>query len=235
MVKVKYARSPYFPTLVELLLLGAKSRFVGLTTEDLAEELGKSQQAVSQHMIQLERQGYIEREKDGRRFNVKLTEKAVNDLTSYYLMLRSVLEEAPDIYEFDGELFTGLGEGAYYVSMGGYTSQFREKVGFVPYPGTLNIRLDSRTNRIQVEQLRAKPGILIEGFQDGTRSFGALRVFPALIEDERGGILAIDRTHYDVSVLEVIAPKNLRDALGLKDGDKVSVKVFLQSPAPRPA
>jgi riboflavin kinase len=84
-----------------------------------------------------------------------------------------------------------------------------------------------------VEQLRAKPGILIEGFRDGTRSFGALRVFPALIEDERGGILAIDRTHYDVSVLEVIAPKNLRDALGIKDGAKVTVKAFLQTQSNR--
>jgi riboflavin kinase len=230
MVKAKkYARSPYFPTLVELLLLGAKSRFVALTTEGLAEQLGKSQQAVSQHILELERQGYIEREREGRRFNIKLTDKAVNDLTSYYLTLRSVLEEAPDIYEFDGELFTGLGEGAYYISMEGYTKQFKEKLGFVPFPGTLNLRLDSRTDRVQVEQLRAKPGILVEGFKDGTRSFGALRVFPALIEDERGGILAIDRTHYDVSVLEVIAPKNLRDALGIKDGSQVSVKAFLQT------
>jgi riboflavin kinase len=227
----KYAKSPYFPTLVELLLLGAKSRFVGLTTEGLAEELGKSQQAVSQHILQLERQGYIEREKEGRRFNIKLTEKAVNDLTSYYLMLRSVLEEAPDLYEFNGELFTGLGEGAYYVGMAGYRRQFKEKLGFEPFPGTLNLRLDTRMDRVQVEQLRAQPGILIEGFQDGKRTFGALRVFPSLVEDERGAILAIDRTHYDASVLEVIAPKNLREALGLKDGAKVTVKAFLQARA----
>jgi riboflavin kinase len=230
----KYARSPYFPTLVELLLLGAKSRFIPLTTEGLAGQLGKSQQAVSQHILELERQGYIEREREGRRFNIKLTDKAVNDLTSYYLTLRSVLEEAPDIFEFSGELFTGLGEGAYYVSMSGYAKQFKEKLGFEPFPGTLNLRLDTRTDRVQVEQLSSRTGILIDGFTDGTRSFGALRVFPALIEDERGAILAIDRTHYDVSVLELIAPKNLRDALGLKDGSKVSVKAFLQTPMARP-
>jgi riboflavin kinase len=224
----KYARSPYFQTLVELLLLGAKSRYVAVTTEGLAEQLGKSQQAVSQHIIGLEKEGYLEREKEGRRFNIKLTDKAVNDLTSYYLTLRGVLEEAPDIYEFNGKVFTGLGEGAYYVGMAGYGRQFKEKLGFEPFAGTLNLRLESRTERIQLEELRAKPGIRIEGFMDGTRSFGALRVFPAIIEDERGGILAIDRTHYDVSVLEVIAPKNLRDALSLKDGSRVTVKAFLQ-------
>jgi riboflavin kinase len=229
----KYATSPYFPTLVELLLLGAKSRFVGLTTECLAEQLGKSQQAVSQHVIELERLGYIERERQGRGFNIKLTDRAVNDLTSYYLTLRSALEEAPDVYEFAGELFTGLGEGAYYVGMRGYAKQFKEKLGYEPFPGTLNLRLGSRTDRVQAEQLRSKPGILIEGFKDGARTFGALRVYPALIEGERGGILAIDRTHYDASVLEVIAPKNLRDALGLKDGARVSVKAFLRAPLSR--
>ena len=40
-------------------------------------------------------------------------------------------------------------------------------------------------------------------------------------------VLCIERTHYDSSVLEVIAPVKLRDLLGLKDGDSVTVKVFI--------
>lgn len=228
MVRVKrQARLPYFPTLVELLLLGGKSHYVPVTSEALAAQLGKSQQAISNHIIQLEKEGYIEREKEGRKFNIRLTEKAVNDLTSYYLALRSVLEEAPDIFEFKGRVFTGLGEGAYYMSLEGYRRQFKEKLGFEPFPGTLNLRLESRTDRIQLEELKAKPGTRVEGFTDGARTYGALRFFPSLVEDERGAILAIDRTHYDISVLEVIAPVNLREALGVKDGSLVTVKAFL--------
>jgi|YelNatPaOPRAMG01_1025707.scaffolds.fasta_scaffold31685_3 riboflavin kinase len=228
MVKVnREVRAPYFLTMVELLLLGAKSRYISVTTQQLAKQLGKSQQAVSVHILRLEKDGYIEREKDGRRFKVKLTERAVNDLTSYYLLLRSVLEEAPDIFEFRGRVFTGLGEGAYYMSLEGYRRQFKERLGFEPYPGTLNLRLESRTDRVQMEELRARPGARVEGFTDGTRTYGALRLFPALIEDERGAILSIDRSHYDVSVMEVISPKYLREALGLKDGSVVTVKAFL--------
>ena len=80
---------------------------------------------------------------------------------------------------------------------------------------------------MQLEELANRQGTTVDGFTDGARSYGALRFFPALIEEERGAVLRIDRTHYDISVLEVIAPKNLRETLGIQDGSIVHVKVFL--------
>ena len=38
-------------------------------------------------------------------------------------------------------------------------------------------------------------------------------------------VLVIDRTHYDDSVLEIISSQFLRGALGLKNGDLLTVKV----------
>lgn len=70
-------------------------------------------------------------------------------------------------------------------------------------------------------------GIKIEGFRDGLRTYGSLKCFPALIEDVRGAVLIIERTHYDSSVIEVIAPVRLRDVLHIEDGDVVTVKVFV--------
>ena len=40
-------------------------------------------------------------------------------------------------------------------------------------------------------------------------------------------MLAIDRTHYDDSVIEFIAPVNVRERLGLKDGAEVTLNVRL--------
>ncbi|MEM0320001.1 MAG: DUF120 domain-containing protein, partial [Candidatus Nezhaarchaeales archaeon] len=40
-------------------------------------------------------------------------------------------------------------------------------------------------------------------------------------------VLLIERTHYGRDTIEIIAPINLRQALKLKDGDKVSVEVQL--------
>ena len=215
------------PTLIELLLIGAKERPVLITTGQLAKRLGKSQQAASKHLLELEKLGYIERMHSRAGQEIRLTEKGVNAVATLYLLLRSRLEEAPNIFEFRGSVFTGLGEGAYYMSLKGYRVQFQEKLGFDPYPGTLNLRLVSPSYRKQMEVLRRMNGIKIEGFTDGLRTYGSLKCFPALIEDVRGAVLSIERTHYDSSVLEVIAPVRLRDVLNLKDGDMVTVKVFV--------
>lgn len=219
----------YLSALVELLLAGAKSKPVIVTTSELARRLGKSQQAASNHILALEKEGYIERKKEGRKFAIKITDKGVNELASFYLRLRSMLEEMPDIYEFQGYVFTGIGEGAYYMSLEGYKQQFKKKLGFDPYPGTLNIKLKSILEMQRLAELKQREGIRIEGFSDGNRTYGGLKVYPALIEDIRGALLAIDRTHYDNSVIEVIAPVRLRDALSLQENSKVTVKVFLDS------
>ena len=215
------------PTLIELLLMGAKERPVAITTGQLAKRLGRSQQAASKHLLELERLGYIERTHSKAGQEIKLTEKGINAVATLCLLLRSRLEEAPDILEFRGAVFTGLGEGAYYMSLKGYRVQFVEKLGFDPYPGTLNLKLTSPGYRKQMDVLRRMAGIKIEGFTDGLRTYGSLKCFPALIEDVRGAVLSIERTHYDSSVLEVIAPVKLREVLGLKDGDLVPVKVFV--------
>jgi riboflavin kinase len=41
-----------------------------------------------------------------------------------------------------------------------------------------------------------------------------------------GTVILLERTHYDDSVLEVIAPINIREELKLKDGDNISVLIY---------
>ena len=43
--------------------------------------------------------------------------------------------------EFRRKIVSGMGEGAYYMSLKGYRNQFIEKLGYEPYPGTLNVKL----------------------------------------------------------------------------------------------
>ena len=63
-------------------------------------------------------------------------------------------------YIIIGKVEPGLGKGQYYISREGYQNQFLQNLGFVPFPGTLNIKLD----------LPFKPkeqkAIDIEGFWD---------------------------------------------------------------------
>ncbi len=223
---MSFAKPAYLQTMLELLLLGANDKPVNLSTIDLAKRIGKSQQAASKHLLELEQSGYIERTKIGKHTLVKLT-KAGNDvLLQIHLQLKTALEGKAQKSEVNGTVFTGLGEGAYYISQKGYRKQFVRKLGFDPYPGTLNLRLMSALDRMVRDTLEKLPGIQIEGFEDGHRTYGGAKCFIAKLNNSvDGAVLVLERTSHDNSVLEVISPARLRDRLGLKDGDNVKVSI----------
>ncbi|MDG7016416.1 MAG: CTP-dependent riboflavin kinase [Nitrososphaerota archaeon] len=127
-----------------------------------------------------------------------------------------------------GRLFTGLGEGAYYMSLEGYKKQFLMLLGFTPFPGTLNISVDPSDVPLR-KQLDVLPGLEVRGFKDGKRTYGPVKCFRAMVAGKyRSGALVIERTHHGDSVLEVVSPVNLRKALGLAEGDRVSVAVLME-------
>ncbi|MEM3383190.1 MAG: DUF120 domain-containing protein [Nitrososphaerales archaeon] len=218
----------HIPILVELLLLGAKDTPVKISTIEISKRIGKSQQLASKHILELESEGYIERFKSNRQYSIKLTEKGLNQLMKLYLTLKEVFEAIPQTIEIEGELFSGIGEGSYYVSLEGYRRQFINKLGFDPYLGTLNLRLTSQKDRKLRRELEHYLGIRIDSFKDEHRTYGGAKCFMAVISDRiKGAVGIFERTHYDDSVLEVISPINIRKELNLKDGDKVKVKIFL--------
>jgi riboflavin kinase len=211
--------------------MGAQGRAVQVSTTNLAEKLGVAQQTISRHLIKLERLGLIERHLTARGELVKLTDSGTEELRNVHLGLRSILEAGvPTVISIEGEVFTGLGEGAYYISQKGYREQIIGKLGFDPYLGTLNLKLKSNLDLQARKELDAYPAIELRGFKTGLRTFGPVKCYKALINDKaEGAVVTALRSHYSTSVLEVIAPTDLRDLFKLKDGDKVCVKVFIPS------
>jgi riboflavin kinase, archaea type len=225
-------KAAHIPTIIQLILQGAKDKPISLTSTELAEELGKSQQVVSKHLEELEQEGLIERTRVGRKTYVKLTEKGTDQFSSLYSTLQRAYSKSTPTIELEGTLFSGLGEAAYYVSLEGYKKQFAAKLGFEPFPGTLNLRLDRSIDRKMRNELNSKIGSEhIDGFKDGKRTFGGADFYKAKIGRLDSAVLLIERTIYDDGVLELIAPVNLRRSLNLKDGDRVRVKVLLNRPA----
>jgi len=216
-------------TLYKLSELGAYNRTIRVSTNLLAREMGLSQQTISRHLIELERLELIERHISVRGEGINLTEKGVNEIRRVYLSLKSIVEKPTREIMLEGKLFTGMFEGSYYISRDGYRKQFIKKLGFDPYPGTLNLKLSSAFNIRMRRELEANPSIFIEGFKDGERTFGPVRCYPATINDEvEGAVILIDRTHHNSSVLEVIAPVYLRKRLKIKDGSRVRVRVLIE-------
>jgi riboflavin kinase len=208
--------------------MGAHRRTAKISTEFLAGKLGVSQQSASRHLIELERKGWIKRNITPEGCLIQVTELGINELKRLYSNLRFLMETVyPPSVTLEGVVFTGLGEGAYYVSRDHYRRQFIEKLGFDPYPGTLNLKLVTDYDVKTRSELEAYPAIEIEGFRSENRTFGPVKCYPAIIENKaKGALVSALRSHYDASVIELIAPICLRKHLALKDGHKVKVEVL---------
>src|SRR5215217_23066 len=98
-------------TLIELLSQGAHHNFVEVTTTLLGKGIGRSQQAASKHLLDLETSGYIERLKKGQKYAVKVTDKGYSEIQSLYLSLRAALESAPRQWISRAMSFRAWGRG----------------------------------------------------------------------------------------------------------------------------
>jgi riboflavin kinase len=215
-------------TLLKLAELGAHRRTARISTEYLAEKLGTSQQTASRYLIELDNKGLIERTITAEGCLIKLTDSGIKELQKLYSSLRFLMEAAyPPSITLEGTVFTGLGEGAYYISKEQYRKQFIEKLGFDPFPGTLNLRLTTDYDIKTRNELEAYPGIEVAGFTSEDRTFGPVKCHPIIIDNKvKGALVSAMRSHYDASVLEIIAPVPLRRHLKLRDGHKVKVEVL---------
>lgn len=215
-------------TMLKLAEMGAYKRTAKVSTEYLAERLGISQQSASRHLIELERKKWIKKTTTPEGSLIKIEDEGSKELQKLYANLRFIIEAAfPPSVTLEGTVFTGLGEGAYYTQKEHYKIQFVEKLGFEPYPGTLNLKLTSDYDLKTRLELEAYPAVQVEGFKNENRTFGTVKCYPVVIGNKvKGALISALRGHYDNSVLEIIAPVNLRKNLNLKDGNKVKVEIL---------
>jgi len=208
--------------------MGAHRRVAKISTEYLAERLAASQQTASRYLIELENKGWIKRTVTPEGCLIKITDIGFKELQKLYSHLRFLMETTyPPSIILEGIVFTGLGEGAYYISLERYKKQFMEKLGFDPYPGTLNLKLTTDYDVKARSELEAYPAIEVEGFKNENRTFGHVKCYPVIVENKvKGALIFALRSHYDSSVIEIIAPICLRKHLKLKDGHKVKVEVL---------
>jgi riboflavin kinase len=195
---------------------------VVVTSRELGQRIGVSQQAADRYLVALERRGLLTRALAQRRQRVALTPAAMTLLRAEFHSYHRIFE-GPAKISFLGKVASGLGEGRYYLSQPGYVVQFTERLGYSPYPGTLNVRIDGTVLR-KVELVGSWTGLRIDGFQASGRTFGGATCFPARMNGHPCHLIHPDRSHYQ-DVVEFVAADCLRDALGLKDGDPVRVEI----------
>ena len=215
-------------TLTQLLSKGARYNFVQLTSSSLGKSVQKSQQTASKYLMELENDGFIKRFMKGRKVFVRITNKGYAELVKLHSHLGSSLGAFSSYIELRGEIVAGMGEGAYYMSLKGYTKQFKSQIGYVPFPGTLNVKLYQKEYVEAIQLLDDFDAKKIDSFSDGKRTYGWVKCFTAKLNRTINcQLIRLERTHYDNSIIELISKNSICKTANLKLGSKVSIKIII--------
>ena len=121
-----------------------------------------------------------------------------------------------------GSVFSGKGEGRKFIDLPWVKGQIKEKLGFVPYSGTLNIRLSEEG--VKQKKCLKRP-LKLEIYPE--KGFCKGMLIKSSIDGLECAIIIPQVSSYPSDVLEVIAPWYLRERLKIADGNEVSVIVDL--------
>jgi riboflavin kinase len=119
-----------------------------------------------------------------------------------------------------GRVFSGKGEGAKFVNLSWAEKQIEEKLGFKPYPGTLDIKLNRGNTKMKQTLLGIGGDEILpaSGYCRG-------RIFMASMMNVTCGVVIPEVAGYPEDVIEVVSSVNLREKLRLVDGSLVKFEV----------
>jgi len=209
--------------LLVLAEMGGLEKDIAIKTSDLGKKLKMPQQTVSRILLNLIKNGLVKKIKGIRGYVVRITPKGKKVLENLKSDLDCVFKRTGEI-GITGKVVDGLRDGKYYMSLIEYRKQFEKKLGFKPYPGTLNIRLDREDENVK-DQIKKMSGIPIQGFVKKDRVYGSLKCVRCKINQIEGSIIIPERSHYGSEIIELISPFELRKKLKLNNEDEVFVEV----------
>jgi CTP-dependent riboflavin kinase len=120
-----------------------------------------------------------------------------------------------------GKIVSGVRQGAFFTQLDWFQEQCQEKLGFKPYPGTLNIKIS--TDKIpEIEVLENEEGL---EFIPPDATFCSGKAFSVSIAGVHSAIImpAAEVRVHGKNIVEVIAPINLKERLGVADGDSLTL------------
>lgn len=219
--------------LKHVALDGGLTGTVTVSCSGLGDRLDASTQTASRRLQALDDAGYLDRERVADGQLVSVTDGGEQALRSEYADYRQLFE-SPTELTLTGTVTTGMGEGKHYISLPGYERQFESRLGYTPFPGTLNLELDTASIHARAD-LPGQASVPIDSWEDDDRTYGAATCYPATVERdgrafEPAHIIVPDRTHHDEENLELIAPAKLRDKLDLDDGEMLAIHVAEAEP-----
>ncbi|MCQ2052903.1 MAG: DUF120 domain-containing protein [archaeon] len=209
-------------TLRKIALLGGIDGYVAISSRELSDILGVSQQSASKKILELLDEKLIVRNLGAKKQRIKITDKGIKELKKVYNEYHHIFE-LDDHVIIHGRVTNGMGEGGHYICQPQYMQQFKKILGFSPFEGTFNLAIDE-DDIDKFEIIKGSPGYRINGFVDKCISFGNVVAYKAKIHNMSCAVVIPEKSHYK-EIIEIICQYHLRRTLGLNNGDRIAVKV----------
>ena len=125
-----------------------------------------------------------------------------------------------------GRVVSGAKKAAFFTQLDWVLEQCSEKLGFKPFPGTLNVDILPES-LLDVESIQEEKGIELIPHDPNDARFCTTQVLPVSIEEANAAIIipAEKVRVHGKNIIEVIAPVRLKDALNIDDGDTVTLTI----------
>ena len=128
-------------------------------------------------------------------------------------------DEGQGVLSLHGTVTSGVGAAIGFTELPWARKQFETKLGFSPFPGTFNVRLQAE-DETAWNRLRSRLGIEITPELGACLSF----CYPVVVNGRiRGAVVRPEVPSYPAGIVEILAHVHLRSTLGVADGDSVEL------------
>ena len=128
-----------------------------------------------------------------------------------------------DKRELRGKILSGVQKAAQFTQLDWVREQCMEKLGFIPFPGTVNLEI-TEEDISTLKALRKEEGIRLI---PPDPQFCESKAFPITMGHIQGALIIPEenvRVH-GRAVIEIMAPVKVKDALGVDEGDNLSLRL----------
>ena len=86
------------------------------------------------------------------------------------------------------------------------------------------IKIVDEESKKAMGRMKNTPPLVLNGFRHKGRTFGDVICYRVKVNDRiEAAVVIAQRTHHSQDVLEIVAPVNIRNALGIGDGSEVKL------------
>jgi len=122
-----------------------------------------------------------------------------------------------------GKIVSGAKQAAFFTQLDWVQEQCMQKLGFKPFPGTLNVEIQNETIMV-IEALRQAE---IPELEPPDSNFCSAKICPVTIDDLQAAIVIPEEevSAHGKNIIEIISNVRLKDVLSLTNGDILSFKL----------